>query len=651
METLTQQYDKTMRKFERSNQFGVGMSTPSGKHKPVHVNATKNPMPCVRRGNNGGLIGDVMVWTKRRTDNHLRGLQPGFHVSRDDRNVILLGLDFDGELGSDLQDAANYARLLLESIGIDIDDMFVEPGRSYPNKGGCYVWIKIKWSNNTDGPTRRVYERALARRIKAASQQISPVPGIEYDDLKGTTSYIEDNPNFDPIFASGGSGRNHMVYEVGKDVWLTKYEARKMLRGLGFTPSDIDDAINSMATKYEEKSNLKYYNDHKRFYAVDVKKNGTPKVFHHDTRLEKTRRHFGVLVTKPCYGALSGDRPNNIAEFVNWANSKAGIITHGQLKKIIGPDGCNKIAMLLNPERVSKRQSRKYSTNFSESHEEVVVEDDIDNHSLLCNRVYKELRWLKSASPKAQAIVVERAVDWYEQSGIATGDSPAEHAQRLDWAGRIAAFAAETFDANKIGAGPFAITPERVATVSQQLRGRIPKRLLPVVDGRRMTYERLAMLLLAFTNNIARGNIGEVPHTSILGLLKDLGASISTSMLAASKKLLIQIGQLVVTRKHYAQANQCTKYLLGPRAIILTEHRDLITPDMQVQVVAQIRSVAAVYDRHAADYALPLPPLTDNYIKEHSIRGAILKTAQAVGLVWSMQQNLAVKPQSIGIGA
>jgi len=623
-------YRMTMKRFQKLSWFGVGIKKEDSKHIPVHVNGKDNPCPSIFRDpkTRKPKIGKPMVMSHKHDRDHLQGVTPIFHVSRGDRRIALYGLDIDGDEPGDWLPAAKYGLRLLHTVLPDIE-AFIEPGRSWPRKCGAYIWFRIDWQS-TDPRERRRLERYLDRTLKRIAETMSPPNGCKFDALKGTTSYTEPNPRFDPEFAASESDHIHEVFKVDEHLWLPRHEARHYLKaqatehGQKLTSAEANEIITDCPSRYEPMTRLQAYEAHQRFYKINNVK------FIFQTELEKLRRHYGVLVTRPCWGAHSGQRPNNVQGFVAWSKCPAGQVTVAKLKKALAPYLDNTTP---KPACSKQPKTKSYTKTLvcdpesfdaltkNRSDFDVMLDPFTENHLRMCAAVRIEMRRFSKLDPNAREMVIDRVVHWYETDGPATGHTAEEHQDRRERAGRIYDYFANTYDSTKrCGSGKLWIDDLRIIECHTRHTGYISDCLIRTTCGpdRPPTRLQIAAVYLIMMKGIATGHNRYVSYDSIRGLLSCLNRSMSNQMIAHCIRILIATGQLEKTKNHShtrgSKSNHAIQYRLGARAYIPS----WAEPDLPAEAVASRQAVTppATGPKPGDTPALRLLTSPENSIKE-----------------------------------
>jgi len=626
-------YREVMKRFERMDWFGVGIVKPeTQKHVPVHVNGRNNPLPAVLRDRKSGkpIKGVPMKLTPGHDRDHLAGVTPTFHVTRGDRRVGLYGMDIDGSLPGDWQPAAKYAQDILK-VALPGVAVFVEPGRSFPRKQGAYAWFLIDWCK-TRPPERRLLEKRLNTLLRRIAATLAPPPGCNFDALKGLTTYVETNPYYDPAVANELSWEEQEVVEICRDNWLPKYRAKQVLiarakdAGQSLTGAQALALVNELPSRYEPMTVGANYQRDKMFYKID----GRP--FRHRPELEQERRHYGVLVTRPCWGAHSGERDNNVRAFIGWAESGVGKTTVARLREALEDsephtsDNTGQVAEALPqvaPGKATSLCEESVCSHMPDQVADAANQDPTgaDNHAVMCSFVREEMRRHGRHGKPDKAKVIAAAVHKYETVGPATGNSHAEHEDRRQRAGRIFDHYALTFDSRKAGGSRgLWIDDNRIADCAKCLSGRISNSVMGwgAKGHKPPTREQVTVVYLVIMRGIVTGRDRGVSYKSIRGLLSVLGRSMTNQRIGWCISILVQAGQLERTRLHYSCPNggcgRPTQYRLG-RCSYIPDWADPHLP-------AQARGDSHAHETPRVGIAKPsaatplAPPALENSIKE-----------------------------------
>jgi len=344
LEGQARDFHEAMKQFELTAHFGLEYGAPDAqKGTPVHVNTRKKPRGSTKFVDSKWGDHEVMIRVPRcRTPqivcNHLQGSRAYFHLACRKRkssskssnkvksmlDTSLHALDFDSKTAL-YQTSHDYAKAHIAELLPGLAS-FIEPSRSYNHQsqmGGCYLWFRVQWES-MDLAYRNKLLHALGRELKSLLPEIK---GVQFDNVKGTFSYVIKNPKYKSSIGSA-PGRGRYKYEVLIDGhWKC---AMKMVR------KELKDRE---IRKYYGKTTIQEdYESLKSVYGIA--RNGMDCDytirFPFDVTLEKKIRHCGTLVTAPCYKALSGTRPNNMTDFIQWLSTDSGVITEKDILAIVG---------------------------------------------------------------------------------------------------------------------------------------------------------------------------------------------------------------------------------------------------------------------------------------------------------------------------
>jgi len=643
---LAARYRQVMKRFERLDRFGWEFSKPGQlKGEPRQRNSRSHPRP------------DVHNWSKdgkhryRKPDRidvgkehaHLRGERALFHISRPDRRVALYALDIDGEEGSDYEQAAAFVRDIVAQLWPGLEP-FVEPGRSYPRKGGCYGWFRVDWGK-TAPAIRREFENALTRLL-GQRFRVGP-PGIKCDRLTGTTWYEEPNRHFDARLAHSThpfAGRQVDEVQLPRDVldridpliaaefdiedgWIPRKSLVELNRWL---PEPLPEALQESGqlperTRWKEITYLQAYEREKIFYGIgrDQRVDYSQRVCYR-LELEEIVTHFGTLVTRPCYAAFRGDRPNNIADFIAWTGNEQGVITRKQLEAVLPADQVARILALeagkdgiastpAPPHAPAEEVPTCQPANTVPEHRPTSGTDAdrlAGGDCWLAKLAAARTALRKTDGDQEAAIPLAREI--YEATGLATGMTAEDRARRLEDARRGVQYASRTFDSQKAkGYGqPWFDADTDVDEMQRRLRGRIARRALHGRSVRSpLSYRQLAHVACWVFKNILSGNPGYVPFASIAAGLKYHGVAMSNAAIAHAL-VLLQGARIIVMVADYCPG-RCRRYLLHPQAIVPDWASAYVREDVHVHEAAGTyvrvaRSAVTGATTHACPSSFPI---------------------------------------------
>ncbi len=570
--TRLERYRKVMQRYSKMSDFGVAVCRADDpKPRPTHVNTRSHPCPriALHTETREPLKGVPMTLTPKMELAHLQGVADRalFHVGRSDRKIALLAIDIDCSQPGEWQMAADYGLTVLRSFFPNIET-FAEPGRSYPRKAGAYIWFKINWGQALP-QERRKLENLFNRQLRAMAATIPAPTGVKFDGLKGTVTYREPNPHYDSRYAASESPDGCWVCEITPDTWLPRYQAIKAFRAMDIPEEHLNQWLGELATRWENLTRLESYERYKLFYKI----NGA--AFAYQRRLERIRRHFGTLVTRPCFGALSGQRPNNVDSFIEWAGSKDGVVTLAKLVRALpgnirqrlrlraSQDNAQCTATSTQPPDGSMAlhiQSASGPRGNDRLSPDIAADPTEDANRRLWAYAGMQLRKIGRADDLAQELAVQRTLAWYEgPDGPATGHSAQEHAEREDRIRRVVVKLAASFDPSQLSryCSALRVTNERVMEVAEGMRRFITDAMIrAITDNPRVTRRSIAAVYLAMVHNINTGNLGEVPSKSIYELLRAAGITQTNSTIARCKTILIAAGLLMRVRGHFHEKGQ-----------------------------------------------------------------------------------------------
>ena len=667
--------------FQHSRWFGIEVGrheSPVGKGRPVHRNTRNNPLPHTWVAKFGRrLYRRAATRSKYMVRDHLAGTQAYFHVTRGDEPIALLGLDCDSDRPDSFPAVAAWYHDSLRQIWPTLEP-FVEPGRSFPRKGGGYAWFRVDYTG-VKPQTRRVIERLVNRRLKSL---LSDAPdGTLFDALKGTTTYEETNPDYDEAYANEDGWRTEHQYCLpalwfplervtsrdhpnlramaarplmpGHDgvdlnaweVWLPERELQKLIKR-GWLPENLDFA--SLRDQYETLSRRASYELEMTFYGIEGLEERS-RFWYRREALEPKRRHYGTLITSPCYAAKSGERPDNVEDFLTWLKNPRGQLSLDQFKSILTPNDLEFLARFESGEAEVRRQSRRQrAATTPMEHIDVPVDlpqpdrsrswaklldEDADQHDryvAAAQIAMRQARGDQEASLGVALGLVEL------EGGPATGD---RHPERIAHCRACIQFVARTFrreycervrlDEDAAAGGPV-FEQDDIRQMQFDLESRLTKELVDhALRHRRsasVNYTHLATLACLMLKNICTGNIGHVPVKSLDNGMRALGHSISRGRLNDLIIVLVA-ANMVWPTDNRTEAGRCRRYAISPNAIL----RPWIAPYAAVGVIEHVHlppgcdtppaAVPSLAGREAAVDTAPLSPPPDNGIGTRSQLG------------------------------
>lgn len=606
---------RRLTRYIKSQFFGIGIRSEktAAKETPVHVNGRKNPLPLINRRFPNAWSRKESRLTSRLIANHLMGNRALFLVSAATRKCALLGLDVDGEKGVPWQLAAEYGSQCIKAIFPDLEP-FIEMGRSAPVKASSYIWFRIYYGD-TPAPVRAQIELELNRHLK--TQFTSPPAGIKLDAIKGRSSFYSENKCYDREYAElidGSKGHNEYCIDPSEGLWLPYGKALAELERRGVVPAQR--AIESLNVEWVAHSNLDDYLRRRKYYGIYNGPNGPsvdPEVkFDPDLRLEKQIRFFGVLITLPCYRSMSGQRPNNIADFLAWTDRPQGNISVQQVLNVLSDHAKRRIELVSEavekgtfpalsspmhyPDCTSTSQINGSSDHYlgaaemSQRTDDQILEDPgADNWDKMCALARMSMRVCKGDINEAAS----KAFAVYEERGLATGDSPEERTERLARAVRITQFVNRTFNKSKCGksqssqngiisAGRFPFTSEDIEARIPRLTQIITPRILEIISAHRnslsfnmrflATVEALFITQIVTADLQARPcNMGHISTNWLSATLKHWKKRYPSPSIAAAIDALILSNQIVRVRNHFAgirgsYKGSCAQYRIHAQA-------------------------------------------------------------------------------------
>jgi|GEM_PF-5850883 len=543
-------YRKAMVRFQHPEWFGIGQ-TVEGTHKqlPIHANGKNHPHPNVRRNDDGVLYRLPSRKMQRMRVRHLCGERALFHISRGDRPEALLALDIDGlDEGGDWRHAAQYGHQILAELArlaqLEIE-AFAEPGRSWPRKGGAYLWIRVQYED-LSGPARWSFELRLNRLLKAIAATIPSPAGVKFDALKGCTTFTYSNPRFDSQLAGSDSDRHMKLYEVSPDVWLPKRSARKWLMAKGRSREEATLRLASLCTRWEVMSKEEAYTANRIFYGIRESEVDHTVRAKYCPELERIVRHRGILVTDPCYAAFSGHRENNVPDFIAWANKPGISISAKTLAHILPAEDASIQRARQWMEGSDIKPARKTPTSVPTMlstqpstlpYKSTNADNDMAIAETDCADPMERMRAWNRYHMRLTGGDVEKSaamtVALYEgPGGPATGHSQAEHEERLDRARRHCERLAASFNPQygKDGQDGVWLTRERILGLIPHMQRLIPEEWRAEEKKNRpkarSTYRAIAAVYAAYlrlvsttANGWGEDSTADVPTTAIEGLL------------------------------------------------------------------------------------------------------------------------------------
>lgn len=588
-----------MFRYENAKMFGLGMRKEGEpKEMPINLNSSGNPLPYTRISDDGKSRYRVeAALTPRDSFNHLWGQRSSFHVSSGTRAAGLYALDLDGESGTDWRTSAAYGIDLLHRILPNVVP-FVEPGRSWPRKGGCYIWFRIRWSGLLPAE-RHLMELRLGRLLKALAPE--PPAGVKFDRFVGRTSYFSDNPDFDRSYADSLSYDGCTLYWLIKNprdpngCWSSKRDVIDICMRMGATRDQAVAHLDQLLTRRSLLTQLDAYEKDKMFYGINglvVDRNARFKM---DYRLERRMRHFGLLVTRPCYAAFRGDRPNNLEEFLAWVDNAEGAVTLAKLKKAIAAYTVAQMPAVPTSGELAPSDHSEAELHMAALELQAQLDDELSisldpTLHRPDSQIVKDP--LEGAQERLSAMVrtqlrrhngnvdaaVMDAVAWYEgPNGPATGQSEQEHARRVVRATQIASYWLDTFDP-ELCKGEWRCTPE-VLPFSlldiQDMEAKLgtiisPQDILRVHKGKASppNLRVVATICCLMLTNIHTGNFQEVPMTSLSQGLKSFKMGRNNRVIATAKWVLEAAGLIQYVRGYSTTSHESQRWDLGPRAIV-----------------------------------------------------------------------------------
>lgn len=629
-------YHAMMKRFEHSRMFGRELVHENGgKGTPIHVNSRRHPMPLIavseRTGNKYRKPAELN-WAMRR--NHLLGTQAVFHLSPPRRYTSLMALDFDDVGGADYDESILAVRGILKDIWPDLVPFF-EPGRSYPDKKGFYVWLRVRLDGfapdvrkQIESPIQRVLEDRL----------VDLPPGIKFDGLKGTISYEYSNPAFDHEYAfEYVEGLRefdvHGDTEAGRyplsPMWLRWDQARKYLK-----EKRPDVCVHVLPYRYAPGPRVVAYETAKVFYGIGWDQEvDHEERFDPDPRLERIVRHYGTLVTAPCYKALSGERDNNIAAFRKWTDENRGLLLWRDVKAILPCD----MAEVFTARRVGNKalgadaHEEATTAHHTTSTRQVCLDDiqmpaslpqpvdDANWRQLTDESEEQHVRYgaaarialLYTEGDDNLALAVGLAL--VESSvGPATGE---RHSERVDHMDRCITFALQSFNLDAARAHPstqkLLFDEKLTASMESFLRQRVSDVLLGTRQARKSAFSRFkwttfTKLTLLLLHNIHTGNPGEVPVKSLAKGMKELKSSVPNSVIKMYMELLRQACVVIKVANHSADNGRCARYALHDAAELPGEVNNYLSRLVPLATMTEVSNDSVDVRGGQLEYMLPV---------------------------------------------
>jgi hypothetical protein len=499
---------------------------------------------------------------------------------------------------------------------------WLEPGRSYPSKQGCYARQLLDF-RGIPAATRNLSERLTNRFVKSL-HPAGERDGYKLDGLKGTTTWCDPNPNYDPVYAaqicpSAAAGVADVAEAIGGETqWLRPYEARRLLRALGHSPEEASQIVELMPRSWEAMTEQEAYERAKRFYGLESGRHDRTRRIRYDVRLEPVVRHYGLLVTAPLYG-----RPHDLPAFARFMNGPRltwakwiAVLPRQQVSLLREHRDATKAGDKVEAMRIAKETLRAGRTSKtaviqgpgsvpSDNHKSTSHGLDVDpgpaatpaalvphvrgcpDHETASDETAAPIqRWLAmlriclrrthgKMEPAAQM-----TCRWWRNVG-ATGDSEAEEAERLERFLRLAAYPAQTFDeAKNQPRGEFRMTRDRAVEMAPDMDRLVPQAMRTQAAADHPHAEPLTSLRIAgvygvflrAVSTVAKGwgdeALCDVPSTDIKAMLRKLHMSMNPSTIAAITNLLIQVQLIHRVRRHFRppggrSRGRCAAYVIN----------------------------------------------------------------------------------------
>lgn|GEM_PF-5371826 len=566
----------------------------NGKPAPLAANPKDNPHRDKRWMPGGYQIRVPLRRNVRHVLAHLRGECAIFEEARSSRRVVQLTLDFDGESWSNFESNQRWATKRFAEVFPNLT-FFVEPSRSYPRTNGLHIRLFVRYAGGTDGPTRRRIETAMERALTTVFKD--PPKGFKFDCIIGATSYTELNPHFDlglarsiveetgrmkPLIPVSDSELG-LIYqlapptavvlasEVDGKTWARQKLALDVTKSCPGPVPDFTDR--QPTTMYSNINELEVYEETKSIYGLPgrhIAMLNPPFVY--PLELEQKVVRHGQIGTAPCYEALSGNRPNNLLDYLMWSTDPDRILDQKDLVKVIGSDW-------ENPEPAHKPllDKRDETPGFSADEFRPKPSKDLD---LLFSPEIEPIRRyaagariaLRRCGGDCLAATSYTLTLWESPEGPSDGP---RHPEREARARRIIDWTIRTFDLSKAGGGDAvwfsqddvlqlqlafqALFTEDDLEAARRRQGPSTRRGW---KSQKIDHQMLAMAVAAFIKNTVTGNPGEVPNASIIKLLQHHNLRINGSTCSTIIQLLIDAGFIRRTKQAAPLVHRCSRYVL-----------------------------------------------------------------------------------------
>ena len=565
-EALAKTLLDAIKSYVNSERFGLEFGGGPGiKGQPRPANPKNDPRHRVIPGYHGGKVRETRRLTTSRMLQHLRGERALFDYATHDRLEVQYAIDIDGEPGGDYQTIIEWAKACFAKVLPSVTP-FAEKSRG---GNGVYLRFGVKYPPSTDGPARRRAEQALHEKFTEAF--VEPPAGAKYDRVIGTTSYVEDNPNYDPALARSiapDTGRQMDLVEVDEvelgliaasplaidhpvilaaerdgKLWVRKTLADAVAEDFPQLAPGIADR--PIKHDWSDITEAEVYERHKSFYGIGRNGQVNSKAkFNRREELEPHVTRHGQLGTSPCYGAWRGDRPDNLMAYLFWREDGEGVVDPAILKEVIGT-AWKKAPPAPEPTTHAENIDDVGEPPTGPGLDELIFADPTaDRWSRYSAAVRIAMRRARGNTEQAEAI----ALAMWESAG-GPSDGP-RHPERIERVQRMVSWWAATFDPSKAGSGGIWFDESDVMAMERKLRGRISREEMSAArfqrgrDAkgrlccRRLTYDMLAWAACFVVKNATTGNRGEVPHKSIRKGLEHRGYRANGSTVTAMLDLL-----------------------------------------------------------------------------------------------------------------
>ena len=453
----------------------------------------------------------------------------------------------------------------------------MEPGRSHPHKPSVYGRLLIDYKG-VPGRTRRLAELLINRLLKTRHPR-GQSPAYHLDGLKGTSNFEEANPRYDRAFASRLCANRTMANVQGitgeaEPNWMLPHKARQFVKAvLGCTTAQAKSVVDHLPHEFQQVSREAAYAASKLFYGFDAHRVFDPAArLAFNIRLEKTVRHRGALVTAPCYGRAA-DVPR-FASFMAGPKvtfhrfiSPLPAAYRQLLKQHRAADQRGGIRECDRLERKALRLGFDAAPSPADRHDPAsdrlpkaatIPTDRLDQD----NDLIEQFRGLcRAAMHEADGdieLAARIAAQWYEDTGLASGDSPAEHDARVDRARRYL-HSLPPFDKKKRSRNGFQLTREwATGDGADEIRAVIGDELHSQYKTKGLGWPFIAAIYGAIVEGVSTVEAGKGPETLrdvsrnyLEARLADVGMKRPRATIARAVEVLRAAGLIKMVRDYW----------------------------------------------------------------------------------------------------